>query len=182
MVREDRNSSYENNALQQYFRNIEYLENNIDFPPEIGESVIDLYMYHKRIYCLVLVGLLLLNLVCSFMGIFRRDRILENIIEINNRKEVPKFFIVFLEIGLTIDIVAYISVFICGVMSLFTNKSRIFNMLSTLCVFEIFSSIMLCYIHQLFLIAFLLRTVFYVYTRFLISMLHTLLLMPRLTS
>jgi len=174
-VQDERNNS----GLARYFRAIEYLENNIDFPPGIEDGDIVLnYVYHKQAYSVILIILTVIDIWWSLLGFFRQDKILENIIEINGEKDVPGFFIIFLKVSLCLDLFAYWSVFIFAVFSLYTDKVKYFSILSTLWVFQVFSAVMLCYIHQLYLAAFLLRTVFYIYTRLVISHLHTLLLMP----
>ena len=92
--------------------------------------------------------------------------------------KVPHFFVVFLEICMTIDVIIYLTVLILGFLSIITNKSNVYGWLSIFGVIEIFSAILLWYIHQLYLIAFIGRTIFYVYTRYIISLLHSILLMP----
>lgn len=80
------NSENENDPLRNYFRAIDYLENNIDFPPDQTDNLIERYMYHKKIFAIVLIFLFGVNFIWTSAGILQRDNIVSNILAINNYK------------------------------------------------------------------------------------------------
>ena len=174
---ENRNN---NNALNDYFRAIDYLEDNIDFPPEQtnNHALLDSYIYHRWTFVICLLSIASVNICCSLVGFTNKDDVLANIIAINGSDKAPKFFYIFLQVSLTIDVVVHSMVLFTGLLCFITNKSKIFHYHSFICVTAFFTSILLWYIHQLFLVAFLLRTLFYIYVRYVISLLNTILLMP----
>lgn len=168
-------------------RLINYLEGNIDFPYDGITDPVFVYVKYRRVYIFCLVSVILFNLFCSYIGIKNRESELNTIAEesINNdllrgvERSVPPFLSAFLEVILSVDMLVYMAMGVSGLVAYKTNKSRHFNIHSYLCVGEIIVVIFMSYIHQIFLLAFFIRIVFYVFVRFLISMLHTILLIPQ---
>ena len=165
------------NNTQQ--RLINYLEGNIDFPWDQANDPVSLYIRHRRIFIVWLSLLLILNIVCSFVGLKQRKQEINTISARENSRNSSKILDIFLDIFLTVDMIVYLSVAGTGLVSYITNKSRYFNAHSYLCVGEIIVVVFLSYIHQIFLGAFLVRIIYYVYVRFVISLLHTILLIPQ---
>ena len=157
---------------------MEYLEENIDFPPEQDADVIELYNTNKKIYLVLLIIIFGINIACSTISLLTTRSVLYNILTANQVYEIPDFFVLTVNTFLSVDIVIFTSVFITGMISYRTNKSNIFNTHSVLAIFSMVCVIFLSYVHQIYLLAFIIRILFYVYIRYMISLLHSILLQP----
>lgn len=100
----------------------------------------------------------------------------KNVEEIDRFKQPPELLNLCLELAMSLDILLYVAGFSFGIASTWTHKSKLYNVHSYTSVFSIVSIVFLSYLHQIFLIAFLLRIVYYIYVRYVISLLHTILL------
>lgn len=159
-------------------RLVSYLEGNIDFPPDMASDPVKLYVKHRFYFIISLILLIAINVMCSAVGIFNKQNEIAALTETKKFKQTQKFLDTFLQVIFSIDIFLYILLGITGFAAYHTNKSRLLSLHSTVSVASIIAVVFLSYIHEVFLGAFLARIIFYVYVRFVISLLHTILLMP----
>jgi hypothetical protein len=167
-----------NSVLYNERRLINYLEGNIDFPPDIASDPVKMYIKQRRFFSLALVFMLVIDIVCSIVGFINRQDEIRTLSQIDRVQSSTRFLGIFLEVIFSIDIMVYGVQSLFGVLAYFTNKSSLFNIHSMMTVGSIVTVIFLSYIHQIFLGAFLFRIVYYVYVRYVISLLHTILLLP----
>lgn len=158
-------------------RLINYLEGNIDFPLDMASDPVKLYIRHRKVYLIVLFLIFALNISCSIIGLINRQEEIRTITRVNRVHETRAFLNIFLDVAFGVDILIYLVLWILGLLSYWSNKSTMFNAHSVFWVLTIITVVFLSYIHQIFLLAFLARIAFYVYVRYVISLLHTILLM-----
>ena len=103
---------------------------------------------------------------------------MNNILAANMIHTIPDSFVVTITSFLVIDIFVFIAAFIMGVLAFVSNKSRIYNTHSSFAIASMVCVVFLSYVHQIYLLAFIVRIMFYVYIRYMISLLHTILLQP----
>ena len=140
-----RHSEGGNDHLAQYFRALDFLEENIDFPPDHIDNhmLVDNYMYHRCTFILLLLSLFTINIFCTLVGYLKEEKVLETVVAINDSESAPKFFVMFLKVTLTIDVVIHGCQFITGLVGYCTNKTVVLNWHSMFSVAAIFSSILL---------------------------------------
>ena len=167
---------------QQYFNqdylNLQYLEENIDFPPEHDADPIELYVINKRIYGILLFIVTGINIAWSTYSLANTRNVITTILTANRVYDIPDGFILFINTLLMMDILIFMVMFMTGLFSLISNKSRLFNYHSMLSIVSMVCVILLSYVHQVYLLAFIVRIMFYIYVRYMVSLLHTILLMP----
>lgn len=164
-----------NNTQMRLF---DYLEGNIDFPLESNNDPVWMYIKHRKIYLILLFVVTIMNIIWTVVGLKEKKSELKTLTAQTTEENVPSFLSTFLEVFLAIDMIVYLVMFFSGCSSFFTNKSGHFNFHSYMWVSQIIVVVFLSYIHQIYLIVFLIRIVFYIYVRYVISLLHTILLIP----
>ena len=75
------------NALENYFRAIDFIEHNIDFPLNSEDDPIELYSIHKHIFFILSLLLFILNSASFYLGLERKDTVVDSL------KILFKFFI-----------------------------------------------------------------------------------------
>ena len=100
------------------YLNLEYLNENIDFPPEIDADPIELYSVNRPIYCVLLLIATFINSACSIYSLSTTRSVLSTIFAINKIYNIPVQLILFINWVLLLDIFLFLMVFMTGVFSL----------------------------------------------------------------
>lgn len=102
------------NALENYFRAIDYLEQNIDFPLSSNDDPLESYSCHKHVFFTFTILVTLLNLGSAYLAFERRDQVAEDLTKTNKPGEKSGFLEMFILICLIIDTVLFTSCFVLG--------------------------------------------------------------------
>jgi hypothetical protein len=121
-----------NSAAYNERRLINYLEGNIDFPPDIATDPVKLYVKHRRFFVMSLLILLAVDMMCSVVGIYNKEDEIDSLTETKKFKQTQKFLDTFLQVIFSIDIIVYLLLGISGFVAYYTNKSRLYNLHSAM--------------------------------------------------
>ena len=114
--------------------NLQYIEENIDFPPEQDADPIELYVINRKIFGVLLFVVTGINIACSTYSLANTRNVVTTVLTANRVYEVPDAFILFINTILMLDILVFMVMFITGVFSLISNKSRLYNYHSVLSI------------------------------------------------
>lgn len=155
---------------------IEFLVNNLEFLVEPQQAV-SAYAKSRNI----LYGLLSLNLLFELFittWIFRNEAFilkqLNQMYHVWHPAEFQKFFEAITLISTTFNSVMYLF----GFFTIFSHKVTNYTVLSMLMIMSIFFGILLTYLNVLNIMMFILKCFTYVYSRFVLSQLYTVLMVP----
>ena len=173
-----RRRSHVPNALENYFRAIDYLEQNIDFPLDSDDDPIESYGVHKHIFYLFTVIVTILSAGSALLAYMKKSEVAEDLTKTNNPGEISSSLEIFIMICICIDGFFFSLVFFLSTIVYCIPKARIFSILSLISVVSIISTLFLCYVHVIYLLTFIVRILYYVYLRYVVSILYTILLLP----
>ena len=88
---------------------------------------------------------------------------------------IGKAFIV----GYSVDGAINIFVYSTGFYALYTHKAKYYNIFNNLLLLSVFTRIVISYLNVLNLLVFIMKIVLYLYARFVLSILYTVLVIPR---
>lgn len=100
------------NALENYFRAIDFIEQNIDFPIHVDYEAIDSFRMHRHLYYAFAVFLFLLNGSSSYLAYRRKDTVAENLTKTNKGDDASDFLSFFILMSIFADMFFYIAAFI----------------------------------------------------------------------
>ena len=81
--------------------------------------------------------------------------------------------------GYSIDSVINFFVYFTGFYGLYTHKAKYYNIFNNLLLLSVFTRIVISYLNVLNLLVFIMKIVLYLYARFVLSILYTVLVIPR---
>ena len=170
------------NALENYFRAIDFIEHNIDFPLDSEDDPIELYSIHKHIFFWLTIIMFILNSASFYLGLQRKDTVVDSLIKADDSAGRSNFLSIFILSSLIVDLFIFTLWFLIWWFLYCYPKAKGFRIVSILAVISTVSVLFCCYIHQLYLLTFIWRILYYVYVRYVISILHTVLLMPSIRN
>jgi hypothetical protein len=166
------------NALENYFRAIDYLEHNIDFPLDSSDDPVESFSCHKHIFFILTIFISVLNLGSAYLAYNKKDQVARDLTKTSTPGDRSDFLEMFIFVCIIVDTVLFTSGFLLGFFCYFVPKAKTYGYLSLISVISIISTLFLCYVHPIYLLTFIVRIVYYVYIRYVVSILHTILLMP----
>ena len=180
---------YKEYASQDYF-NLKYLEENIDFPIEPDIDPIEMYIINRKIYAFLLIIVTIINTTWSVYSLSTTQSVVNTIFQISKIYYIPYQLMLIIYMIIYLDLFLSMIVFITGLFSLCTSKSKLLNTHSLLAIVSMIlvilrdiiwyciMAILLWYVHQIYFLAFIIRIMLYVYARYMVSLLHSILLLP----
>lgn len=156
---------------------VDFVVSNFDFALEPGQALHN-YLYHRK----VLTALLSLNLIYEllllvYIGV-NHEFIMAQLGEIYRNLSMDAIGQAFIT-GYSIDTVINLFVYSTGFYALYTHRANYYNIFNNLLLFSIFSRIVISYLNVLNLLVFIMKIVLYLYARFHLSILYTVLVIPR---
>lgn len=91
-----RRRSHVPNALENYFRAIDYLEQNIDFPLDSDDDPIESYGWHKHIFYIFTLLITILSGGSAFLAYMKKDQVAEDLTKTNTPGEKSDFLEMFI--------------------------------------------------------------------------------------
>ncbi|CAI2377001.1 unnamed protein product [Moneuplotes crassus] len=166
------------NALENYFRAIDYLEQNIDFPLDSEDDPIESYGWHKHFFYIFTLLITILSAGSAFLAYSKKDQVAEDLTKTQTPGEKSSFLENFILICICVDAIFFSIIYLLSTVVYCIPKAKIFSVLSLISVISIISTLFLCYVHVIYLLTFIVRILYYVYLRYVVSILYTILLMP----
>lgn len=109
------NFGQRNDRLENYFRAIDYLEHNIDFPCDSDDDPVELYSFQKHIFFILTTLMFLLNVGSFYLAFHNKNKVVDNLTKnpkgTNNRSS---FVSVFIMTCLAIDGILFMIIIISG--------------------------------------------------------------------
>ena len=90
-------------------------------------------------------------------------------------ESITKIFLTCYSIDITISVLC----FAFGFYALYSHKTRWYHMFNNILLLSVFLKIIISYLNVLNLLVFILKIVLFLYARFLLSILYTVLVIPR---
>ena len=163
--------------VQRVQDEVDFVVSNFDFALEPGQALNN-YLHHR----MVLLTLLSLNLAYELLLllyiIINREFVIIQLGEIYRNLSIEAISQAFVT-GYSIDTVINVFVYILGFYGLCTHKVRYLGLFNQILLLSVFSRIVLSYLNVLNLLVFIMKIVLYLYARFLLSVLYTVLVIPR---
>lgn len=91
-----RRRSHAPNGLENYFRAIDYLEQNIDFPLDSEDDPIESYGWHKHIFYVFTLLITLLSAGSGFLAFMKKDQVAEDLTKTGTPGEKSSFLEMFI--------------------------------------------------------------------------------------
>ena len=155
---------------------VEFVVSNFDFALQPGQAL-NKYMHHRY----VLGWLLALNAiyeVCLGYYIVRnRDFMLAQLGEIYRNLDMESITQVFITCY-SVDTVVTVITFGLGFYALYSHKTKYYHWFNNMLLLSVFLKIIVSYLNVLNLLVFILKIVLFLYARFLLSILYTVLVIP----
>lgn len=154
--------------------------NNLEFLVDPQQAV-DLYISNRNILYFLLGLNLVFEVLITYYVIKNESYILE---ELNEMYHIwhPDEFKDFFE-GITLMNTFYNSVmYAFGFYTIFTHKVTNYTIFTMMLIISIFLGIMLTYLNVLNILMFVLKCITYVYARYVLSQLYTVLMVPAAQS
>jgi hypothetical protein len=99
------------NALDNYFRAIDFIENNIDFPLGSDDDPIESYSFHQHIFYIFSLLLFALNTVSAVLAYMRKDTVAQNLTTNEVDGDKSQFLKIFIMGSIGVDAFFYVMVF-----------------------------------------------------------------------
>eukprot|EP00347_Sterkiella_histriomuscorum_P021773 403332815 len=155
---------------------VEYIINNIEFRLDPEQSM-KKYNAHRRNLKFFLIVNLLFEIMLYYYLFSNMDFIVSQLSEIYRDLTIEKLYRVF-EMSNGIDMVINVAMYTLGYIALSSHKITIFNAYHWVLMMSIFSRIVISYLNILNLLMFIMKIVLYLYSRYVLSLLYSVLLLP----
>mmetsp|Transcript_17064 Transcript_17064/g.19065 ORF Transcript_17064/g.19065 Transcript_17064/m.19065 type:complete len:133 (+) Transcript_17064:202-600(+) len=119
-----RRRSHVPNALENYFRAIDYLEQNIDFPLDSEDDPLESYGWHKHIFFLFTILLTILSGGSAFLAYSQKDQVAEDLTKSNIPGEKSDFLELFITICISTDAFFFSLIFVLSIFCYCIPKAK----------------------------------------------------------
>jgi len=157
---------------------VDFLLNNFEFILE-PEQAVKNYMYHRKVLCVFLVLSVMYEFCLDVYLWKNKEFIITQLTEVYKNLDVDKLTNLFIYSN-TIDLMLNLTLYGFGFYSLRTHKVNTFQWFNTLMLMSIFTRIIISYLNILNLLMFILKIIVYLYARFVLSFLYSVLLLPNI--
>ena len=143
------------------------------------ETAMRNYLHHRKVLMVFLALNLAFEILLYSYLFFNMEYIITQLAQIYKELTVEKLHRVFL-ICNGIDIFINFFMYSFAFYSVLTHKASKFSIFNSLLIIAIFSRIITSYLNVLNLLMFILKIVLYLYSRFVLSLLFSVLLVPEI--
>ena len=164
-------------VVQRVQDEVEFVVSNFDFALEPGQALQN-YLHHRKVLSVLLTLNLIYELLLLIYIIVNHEFIIAQLGEIYRNLSMEAISQAFLT-GYSVDIAINLFVYSTGYYALWTHKAKFYNIFNNLLLFAVFSTIVISYLNVLNLLVFVMKIVVYLYSRFILSILYTVLVIPR---
>lgn len=91
------------NSLENYFRAIDFIENNIDFPMNSDDDPVSSYSTHQHVFYFFSLLMFALNGGSAFLAYMRKDTVAENLTKSDIEGERSNFLEIFILASIVTD-------------------------------------------------------------------------------
>lgn len=155
---------------------IEFLVNNLEFLVDPQQAV-DLYISNRNILYFLLGLNMIFEVLISYFVITHEQEILAQLDEMYHIWH-PDEFKNFFEAMTFMNTFFNSALYVFGFYTIFTHKVTNYTVFTMMMVVSIFMGIMLTYLQPLNILMFVLKCITYVYARYVLSQLYTVLMVP----
>lgn len=149
---------------------------SIDFSYEFEEDPSLKYNFHSKMYIICLLSTFL-GLFFWYLSYLRIDDIIRKAVEVGKLNDTRKMRPIIMLV-IYFDCFVMMLVLITGLAAKYTIKTNIYKVHSISLVWSILSIIPLSYLSEIYLIVFTSRMLWYIYCRFIISIIYNSLVYP----
>ena len=155
---------------------IEFLVNNLEFILE-PENALRAYLWHRKVFALCLFLSLAFEVSLYFYLFSNMNFIVTELAQIYREISLQKLALIF-KVSNSIDLCINALMYTFGFYALFTHKAHTYSIFHGCLILAVFSRIVISYLNIINLLMFIIKIVLYLYARFLLSLLYSILIAP----
>lgn len=110
-------SSNRVNQLENYFRAIDYIEQNIDFPPDSEDDPVEMYSFQKHIFVALCILITFFNVGACFLAMCHKNKVVDNLTKRGHGSNKSSFINIFIIACIAVDVIFFLGIFLTGTLA-----------------------------------------------------------------